>query len=98
MPEAHDAVFAALGDPTRRRVLRQVAERGPTSATLLEDELPVTRPAIVGTADALSRERIRHYSGGPDTISALPAWPAAGSWIRCGQCKERRNRSTAPIK
>ena len=50
-----DAVFAALADPTRRRVLRLVAERGPTSATLLERELPVTRQAIVKHLVVLSR-------------------------------------------
>jgi DNA-binding transcriptional ArsR family regulator len=53
--EAADAVFAALADPTRRRVLRLVAERGPTSATLLERELPVTRQAIVKHLSVLHR-------------------------------------------
>ncbi|HEY1297121.1 MAG TPA: metalloregulator ArsR/SmtB family transcription factor [Chloroflexota bacterium] len=52
---APDAVFAALADPTRRRVLRLVAERGPTSATLLEPELPVTRQAIVKHLTVLNR-------------------------------------------
>ena len=46
LQEAPDAVFAALADPTRRRVLRLVAEHGPTSATTLEREIPVTRQAI----------------------------------------------------
>ena len=55
MREAPDAVFAALADPTRREVLRLVAERGPTSATLLERELPVTRQAIVKHLVVLSR-------------------------------------------
>jgi DNA-binding transcriptional ArsR family regulator len=55
MRETPDAVFAALADPTRRRVLRLVAERGPTSATLLERELPVTRQAIVKHLVVLSR-------------------------------------------
>jgi DNA-binding transcriptional ArsR family regulator len=55
LPEAPDAVFAALADPTRRRVLRLVAERGPTSATLLERELPVTRQAIVKHLAVLNR-------------------------------------------
>jgi DNA-binding transcriptional ArsR family regulator len=55
MREAPDAVFAALADPTRRRVLRLVAERGPTSATLLERELPVSRQAIVKHLVVLSR-------------------------------------------
>src|SRR5215472_2492692 len=53
--ETPDAVFAALADPTRRRVLRLVAERGPTSATLLERELPVTRQAIVKHLAVLNR-------------------------------------------
>jgi DNA-binding transcriptional ArsR family regulator len=53
--ETPDAVFAALADPTRRRVLRLVAERGPTSATLLERELPVSRQAIVKHLAVLNR-------------------------------------------
>ena len=55
MDESADVVFAALADPTRRRVLRLVAERGPTSATLLEHELPVTRQAIVKHLAVLHR-------------------------------------------
>ena len=42
-----DAVFAALADPTRRQVLRLVAEKGPATATALQRELPVSRQAIV---------------------------------------------------
>jgi DNA-binding transcriptional ArsR family regulator len=53
--EAPDAVFAALADPTRRRVLRLVAERGPASATKLGRELPVTRQAIVKHLTVLNR-------------------------------------------
>jgi DNA-binding transcriptional ArsR family regulator len=53
--EAPDAVFAALADPTRRRVLRLVAERGPATATLLERELPVSRQAIVKHLAVLNR-------------------------------------------
>ena len=55
MYESVDVVFVALADPTRRRVLRLVAERGPTSATLLEHELPVTRQAIVKHLAVLHR-------------------------------------------
>ena len=55
MDEAPDALFSALADPTRRRVLRLVAERGPTSATLLGRELPVTRQAIVKHLTVLNR-------------------------------------------
>src|SRR5207244_13437253 len=65
MDEAPDAVFAALADPTRRRVLRLVAERGPASATLLERDLPVTRQAIVKHLAVLSRAGLvtGHRSG-----------------------------------
>jgi DNA-binding transcriptional ArsR family regulator len=55
MDEALDVVFAALADPTRRRVLRLVAERGPASASLLERELPVTRQAIVKHLTVLNK-------------------------------------------
>jgi DNA-binding transcriptional ArsR family regulator len=44
--EPPDAVFAALADPTRRQVLRAVAEQGPVTATALADGLPVTRQAV----------------------------------------------------
>jgi DNA-binding transcriptional ArsR family regulator len=40
------AVFAALADPTRRAVLRRVAEGGPLTATELADALPITRQAV----------------------------------------------------
>lgn len=37
--------WAALGDPTRRRVLAAVVP-GPRSVTAIADQLPVTRPAV----------------------------------------------------
>jgi DNA-binding transcriptional ArsR family regulator len=45
-PEPPDAVFSALADPTRRDVLRAVAERGPVTATALAGGLPVSRQAV----------------------------------------------------
>src|SRR5215475_14601990 len=82
---AADAVFAALADPTRRRVLRLVAERGPTSATLLERELPVTRQAIVKHLVVLSRaglvsgqrtgQEVR-YALVPEPLDEVSAWIA----------------------
>jgi DNA-binding transcriptional ArsR family regulator len=85
MPGTPDAVFAALADPTRRRVLRLVAERGPTSATLLERELPVTRQAIVKHLVVLSRaglvtgqrsgQEVR-YALVPDQLDEVSNWIA----------------------
>src|SRR5437764_8197822 len=83
MREAPDAVFAALADPTRRRVLRLVAERGPTSATLLERELPVSRQAIVKHLVVLSRAGLVagqragqevHYALRPEPLEAVSDW------------------------
>lgn len=44
--EPSDAVFAALADPTRRSILRTVAERGPVTATALSEDLPISRQAV----------------------------------------------------
>lgn len=41
-----DAVFDALGDPTRRRLFDVVAAAGPITATELAGDLPVTRQAV----------------------------------------------------
>jgi DNA-binding transcriptional ArsR family regulator len=86
MQEVSDAVFAALADPTRRRVLRLVAERGPTSATLLERELPVTRQAIVKHLIVLNRaglvtgqragQEVR-YALSPEPLDEVSEWIAA---------------------
>jgi DNA-binding transcriptional ArsR family regulator len=84
MMEAPDAVFAALADPTRRRVLRLVAERGPTSATLLERELPVTRQAIVKHLLVLSRAGlVSGQRAGQEVRYALVPEPLydASEWI-----------------
>jgi DNA-binding transcriptional ArsR family regulator len=44
--ERVDAVFAALADSTRRTVLRTVVTDGPITATVIADDLPVSRQAI----------------------------------------------------
>jgi DNA-binding transcriptional ArsR family regulator len=42
-----DDVLVALADPTRRRLLDLLAARGDVTATVLAQELPVTRQAVV---------------------------------------------------
>jgi len=44
--EAPDAVFAALSDSTRRRLLATLAQRGAATATELARELPMSRQAV----------------------------------------------------
>jgi DNA-binding transcriptional ArsR family regulator len=77
-------VFEALADPTRRAVLRDVAERGPLTATELAAELPVSRQAIakhlavLAGAGLVARER----AGREARFTATPAPLAdAGRWL-----------------
>ena len=39
-------VFAALADPTRRHLVRQLAESGEATATELAGDLPISRQAV----------------------------------------------------
>jgi ArsR family transcriptional regulator, cadmium/lead-responsive transcriptional repressor len=48
------AVFAALADPTRREVVRSLAERPGLTASSLAGELPMTRQAVAKHLSALS--------------------------------------------
>ena len=50
-----DALWAAVGDPTRRRLLDALLTRGEATATTLSGELPVTRQAVAKHLAVLSR-------------------------------------------
>lgn len=49
-----DAIFAALSDPTRRRLLDQISEQGPMTATELAVAFPISRQAVVKHLAALA--------------------------------------------
>ncbi len=49
------AVFAALADPTRWRVLRTLAQSGEATATTLAAGMPVSRPAVIKHLGVLDR-------------------------------------------
>jgi DNA-binding transcriptional ArsR family regulator len=53
-PEA-DELWSAVGDPTRRRVLDLLLDRGEATATVLAGELPVTRQAVAKHLAVLDR-------------------------------------------
>jgi DNA-binding transcriptional ArsR family regulator len=81
--EPPDAVFAALADPTRRRVLRAVAERGPVTATALADGLPVSRQAVAkhlallraaGLVAAERSGRETHFTARSQPLDELATW------------------------
>jgi DNA-binding transcriptional ArsR family regulator len=46
MTDRSAEVFAALADPTRRRVMDRLSRQGPASATELADTLPISRQAV----------------------------------------------------
>jgi ArsR family transcriptional regulator, cadmium/lead-responsive transcriptional repressor len=77
-------VFEALADPTRRAVLRGVAEHGPVTATQLAVELPVTRQAIAKHLGVLREAGLveRSKAGRETRFSATPApLVEAGRWL-----------------
>ena len=48
-------ILAAMADPTRRRLLEELASAGAATATTLAGQLPVTRQAVVKHLAVLSR-------------------------------------------
>ena len=91
LDEGSDAVFGALSDPTRRRLLSAVAQRPEITATELAAELPISRQAVVkhlgalAEAGLLDRERSGrevHYRITPAPLSEAVSWMAqvGGQW------------------
>jgi DNA-binding transcriptional ArsR family regulator len=87
-----DSVFAALSDPTRRQVMRCLAE-GPTTATELAGRVPVSRQAIAKHLGALEEAglvasdldgRARRYRLTPGPLTDAMTWMAevGGEWDR----------------
>jgi DNA-binding transcriptional ArsR family regulator len=78
-------VFEALADPTRREVMRRLAESGPATATELAGDLPVTRQAVAKhlatlaeaglvTSDRQGRETL--FSFTPEPLADAVTWMA----------------------
>lgn len=53
-----DELWAAIGDPTRRRVLDLLLVNGPGTASSLGRELPVTRQAVAKHLAVLERAQL----------------------------------------
>ena len=86
-----DAVFAALGDPTRRALMADVAARGTATATELAAERPVTRQAVAkhlttlagaGLVEAERAGRETRYRPTPEPLTDAIAWmtEVGGRW------------------
>jgi DNA-binding transcriptional ArsR family regulator len=86
-------VFEALGDPTRREVVRRLAQDGPASATQLAAGLPVSRQAVskhlaaleeAGLVEGERAGRERRFRLTPEPLSEAMAWMAdvGAEWDR----------------
>jgi DNA-binding transcriptional ArsR family regulator len=53
--EELDELWSAVADPTRRRVLDLILDRGEATATIVAGELPVTRQAVTKHLAVLDR-------------------------------------------
>ena len=93
MSSSVDAVFAALGDPTRRGVLEAVAASGPITATQLAGTMPISRQAVAKHLAVLGRAglveprragRETQYRATPEQLGEAQRWmDAVGStWDR----------------
>ncbi len=103
-----EAVWAALADPTRRRLLDDLSRRGPLTATELAPEYPLTRQGVVKHLVALSNagllEAERHgrdvrYRVVPIHLDGAAAWLAevGARWDdRLAALRSRLGRAAAP--
>jgi DNA-binding transcriptional ArsR family regulator len=88
-----DALWAAVADPTRRRVLEALLEQGEATTTTLAEGLPVTRQAVakhlvvlnrVGLVAGERRGREVRYAVRPERLDAAAVSMArvAAQWDR----------------
>ena len=89
-----DEVFFALSDPTRREVLRSVAQRPELTASRLATELPITRQAVAKHLAALQRaglvEPRREGRETRYTLTPAPLVDAMGWMAEVGASWDRR--------
>jgi DNA-binding transcriptional ArsR family regulator len=80
--QAADAIFDALGEPVRRRIL-ELLRAGPTPVGTLADQLPVGRPAVskhlrvLGQAGLIEHRSVgtrNLYALAPDGMAAAQVW------------------------
>ena len=78
-------VLGALADPTRRDLLGHIAHHGTATATMLADELPISRQGVTqhlalltsaGLVESRREGRERRFHVRPDTLLDTSAWMA----------------------
>lgn len=78
-------LFTALADPTRRRLVMNLAANSPKTATQLAQEYPLTRQGILkhlqvlkqaGLVTVTRQGRDKRYSLTPEPLTELEQWLA----------------------
>src|SRR5688572_29714091 len=78
-----EPIFTALADPLRRRLLVNLAQSSPRTATQLAEEYPITRQGILkhltilesaGLVAVQQRGREKRYTLTPEPLSELEQW------------------------
>src|SRR5687768_13596173 len=81
--ERQQPIFDALADPLRRKLLVNLAENSPKTATQLAAEFPITRQGILKHLNILEEARLvtvyqrgreKRYSLTPEPLSELEQW------------------------
>ena len=77
------SIFTALADPMRRKLLVNLAENSPKTATRLAEEYPITRQGILkhlhileaaGLVAVSQKGREKRYTLTPEPLSELDQW------------------------
>jgi DNA-binding transcriptional ArsR family regulator len=85
MQHAADALFKALGDPTRRAIFQRLSREGEQTVHALTDFAGVSQPAVSKHLAALKvaglvrdrhHGRETHYSAEPNGLAPLADWVA----------------------
>jgi DNA-binding transcriptional ArsR family regulator len=91
------AVFAALADPTRRRIVHELSKDGPLTSTELARRLPISRQAIAKHFAALEEAELAEGTRSGREIRyelRTEAFAEAEAWMRAiGATWDRRLRA-----
>jgi DNA-binding transcriptional ArsR family regulator len=91
MPNAHDVVFRALADPTRRAIFERLCCDGEQTVGALTAQAGVSQPAVSKHLGVLKQANLvrdrhegrqTHYSARPVALAPLVDWTnqMAGFW------------------
>jgi len=91
MPDAHDALFRTLADPTRRAIFERLCRDGEQTVGALTVQAGISQPAVskhlgvlklAGLVKDRPEGRQTHYSARPGALAPLLDWTSqmAGFW------------------